>query len=140
MTVPKTPVKERKVKKGEKISGAHNLPGRRSMRGGLGPADDKQDHNGLPTAAIAVNGRPGRYLEDIAEVSLAPFMLFSTLAKGDNPQRTFKGQVSIRELFHTYKVISTSVAQWLTSPAWDLQGPFCRGFEPRHGRPGLTKA
>ncbi|GFO32415.1 hypothetical protein PoB_005892000 [Plakobranchus ocellatus] len=26
-----------------------------------------------------------------------------------------------------------------TNPPRDLQGPFCRGFEPRHRRPGLTE-
>ncbi|GFO27113.1 hypothetical protein PoB_005361800 [Plakobranchus ocellatus] len=33
----------------------------------------------------------------------------------------------------------TSVEQWLAIPPCDLQGPFCRGFEPRHRRPDLTE-
>ncbi|GFN89509.1 hypothetical protein PoB_001601500 [Plakobranchus ocellatus] len=28
---------------------------------------------------------------------------------------------------------------FLASPPLDLQGPFCRGFEPRHPRPGPTE-
>ncbi|GFN94851.1 hypothetical protein PoB_002135700 [Plakobranchus ocellatus] len=35
--------------------------------------------------------------------------------------------------------LGASVAQWLASPPRDLQGPFCRGFEPRHQRLGLTE-
>ncbi|GFN95799.1 hypothetical protein PoB_002230500 [Plakobranchus ocellatus] len=31
-----------------------------------------------------------------------------------------------------------SVAERLASPPSDLQGPFCRGFEPHHRRPSLT--
>ncbi|GFO35805.1 hypothetical protein PoB_006231000 [Plakobranchus ocellatus] len=37
------------------------------------------------------------------------------------------------------RMIGESVAQWLASSPRDLQGPFCRGFEPRHRRPGLTE-
>ncbi|GFO18675.1 muts protein-like protein 4 [Plakobranchus ocellatus] len=32
------------------------------------------------------------------------------------------------------------MAQWLTSPPLDLQGPFCYGFEPRHQHPGLMES
>ncbi|GFO44980.1 hypothetical protein PoB_007148500 [Plakobranchus ocellatus] len=31
------------------------------------------------------------------------------------------------------------VAQWIVNPIRDLQGPFCRGFEPRHWHPGQTE-
>ncbi|GFN86292.1 hypothetical protein PoB_001279800 [Plakobranchus ocellatus] len=31
-----------------------------------------------------------------------------------------------------------SATQWIANPPYDLQGPFCRGFEPRHRRPGLA--
>ncbi|GFO38937.1 hypothetical protein PoB_006544200 [Plakobranchus ocellatus] len=37
------------------------------------------------------------------------------------------------------KGLGASVAQWLVSPPRDLQGPFCRGFEPRYRRPSLTE-
>ncbi|GFN86752.1 hypothetical protein PoB_001325800, partial [Plakobranchus ocellatus] len=39
----------------------------------------------------------------------------------------------------SYPFNGAPVAQWLASPPRDLQGPFCRGFEPRHWRPGLTE-
>ncbi|GFO36418.1 hypothetical protein PoB_006292300 [Plakobranchus ocellatus] len=37
-------------------------------------------------------------------------------------------------------VMGASVAQWLESPPCDLQGTFCRGFEPRNRRPGLAES
>ncbi|GFN85753.1 hypothetical protein PoB_001225900 [Plakobranchus ocellatus] len=46
----------------------------------------------------------------------------------------------ICEQFHDIQYhFGASVAQWIANPPRDLQGPFCRGFEPRHRRPGLTE-
>ncbi|GFO15892.1 hypothetical protein PoB_004239700 [Plakobranchus ocellatus] len=48
---------------------------------------------------------------------------------------------SFHDAFHLHALFGGGelVAQWLVSPPRDLQGPFCRGFEPRHRHPGLTE-